>query len=1090
MGLSYTPGKGWNVSYEKTDYKNDYNTNLPVSFYIEFDDKKEVRRQLGGKQRRTELGIEQGYTIYKVYPNGTTDVDRSGTFKTFGLVSDNNEKYEKFKSNMFKEISDKQDQGKKNAETNKRNQELNDIANESIARNTNLNKAYNTVINIANGTKGNDYLNQRSVIEKIGGISPTALDNLKKQYKLYYVNEKVSPWSTSLAKAPPYGEFKSDWYLKEYSDVQQDWDTAVAQDNVDVTYRFGNSPSTWAQYHYTNFGSKPSQNRRGNPTEATIITDSYLEKKLTDAQLQELRDKTLGVSDDIGEDIQSTIENTPELSALWKKAREGDEYWQKIAQEQYLDLSDPNDFYYAFTTSEREQDKALAQKLKQDGSLYITDLEEAILDAAGNKSLTEVKKFGALVQNVLQDTVNEVKKAKLQEQNLNLYKGLPGFEEIFGLSSTLSESILGDSGIGGYMGFVGGGEYADNLEQAIQQAAGLGLSSNSVIYNWEKWFTDTLAEKYVEQYSDLFDKELSKLNILEAVLPGNEEFNDYVNSNEEVLAAYDNKVRQAPLGQIPSKAEFGKQHWESTGSKNKSKYNTSMFKDITSFYDAKTGLFTEDFLRNAYFNTTGELVNFLQSLEGDTDAQNLLATITNGKIGDGVVSNDLESLRKNIEVKLEDYDKQKNRDINLDYVLNEENQSPILVESQFVRDFIQDYLKPRFDYSRSMDEFIEYMDVRQEEQNPFQTQNILDALKLTAEIRAESVINEANNKDRAFDPTFYFDPLRTVDGRNVYAIDEARKGQYEKQKQVVADDWDTAKANPNALIDPSNPSLGTWAQQAYRYGLDLNNKNSFSKLHYETKGKTDAYKFDGAEDNYTLGQVRTKIYQEIFPELLSEAEGMSGVFGQFITPEEFADEALAGVELFSDEQYEELLDSFGLGGFKGTIDELKSTLQEALQGGSALDIREGIKYLNEQRKKPTQEKLGITYIQRESDYQTGDYPAETQLYKMFQSAGYAGDEDQFYEEFFPDVDRKEQSLLSAAGQGKGLDLELPDLSDPYAALSSISSLFPEDEDLLDEEGTTAKPKTSYFTVGLNEDLSKKYKQDEDLFGDLSGLISF
>ena len=1101
MGLSYTPGKGWNVSYEKTDYKNDYNTNLPVSFYIEFDDKKDVRRKLGGKQRRTQLGIEQGYTIYKVYPDGTTDVDKSGTFRTFGLVSDNNEKYEKFKRNINQEVLDKKEQGKKNAKTNERNQELNDIANTAIAKNTALNNSYNAVINVANGTKGNDYLGQRGTIEKSlesYGVDSSVVDNLKSQFKLFYLTEKLQPWSENLAKDPPYGEFKPRWYLDQYKDISDAWAKAQELDNIDITERF-KTDTTWAKYHYTNFGSKPSENRRGNPAEEDAKTLSYLEPKLTDAQLQDLRDKTLGISPDIGQQMTEYVKNTPSLSNAWESAKKGDSYWKNLAKQNYLDINDPNDFYYLFSLSNRPQDVAAREKLQQEGSLFISDVEDAILTAAGNKSLTEVKKFGALTQNVLQDTIQEIKEQKIQEQNLNLYKGLPGFEEIFGLSSTLSESILGDSGVGGYLGMMGGGEYKDSLERSIAQAAGIGLSSNSVIYNWEKWFTDQLAESYIKGYRDLYDKELSKLNILNAALPKAEDFNAYVNANQNVLDAYDAEIRGKTGDQIPSRAEFGRKHWVETGSKNPGSYDTSMFKDPKSFYDPKTGLFSEEFLYDAYYNTTGEIVNFLNSLD-DAEAEDLLSTITNGSLGEGSVLSDLESLKTNIQNRMEGYNNQTSRDITLDWSIDDEPQQALLVETEFVQDFVQDYLKPRFDYSRSMDEFVEYMDVRQEEQNPFQTQNILDALKLTAEARSKNLINEANNVDRAFTVDFYMNPISQL-GDAAQDLTDARRQEYENQAAVVGNDWERAKIaearrrngqdpGEEDWIDPSNKSLGKWTEQAYRYGFDINKKEHFARLHNEAKGSFEGYNFDGARDNYTRGEINSKIYREIFPELLNEAEGMSGVFGEFITPEEFAYEALKGVERFSDEEYNELLKSFGLSDFQGTIDELREVLQDALRGGAALDIREGIKYLNEKREKPTQEKLGITYIQREADYETGEYPGETQLYKMFQSAGYAGNEDQFYEEFFPDVDRKEQILLTQAGGGKSFDLEFPDLNDPYAALSSLSNLFPEDEDASLLEEKEEKPKTSFFTVGLDEDLSKKYKQDEEPLTDLTTFLQF
>ena len=44
-----------------------------------------------------------------------------------------------------------------------------------------------------------------------------------------------------------------------------------------------------------------------------------------------------------------------------------------------------------------------------------------------------------------------MKKAKEKEQMLDLYKGLGGFSEIMDINKQLSNSILGDSGVGGIL---------------------------------------------------------------------------------------------------------------------------------------------------------------------------------------------------------------------------------------------------------------------------------------------------------------------------------------------------------------------------------------------------------------------------------------------------------------------------------------------------------------------------------------------------------------------------------------------------------------------------------------------------------------
>jgi hypothetical protein len=187
------------------------------------------------------------------------------------------------------------------------------------------------------------------------------------------------------------------------------------------------------------------------------------------------------------------------------------------------------------------------------------------------------------------------------------------------------------------------------------------------------------------------------------------------------------------------------------------------------------------------------------------------------------------------------------------------------------------------------------------------------------------------------------------------------------------------------------------------------------------------------------------------------------------------------------DSWNEVLKEVGLEDFTGTLDELKEYIIEALRTGSAQEIREQIKYLNEKRKKPTQEILGVTYIEREEDYKKEQPKAETQLYKTFQSAGFQGTEDEFYEEFFPDLNREDQALLTKAGSDEGLTFDFGDYSDPFASLTSIQSFFGDEEDEADDEEDTG-PTTNYFSLDLNlddEDEDYKSKTATSILGDFT-----
>jgi hypothetical protein len=367
-----------------------------------------------------------------------------------------------------------------------------------------------------------------------------------------------------------------------------------------------------------------------------------------------------------------------------------------------------------------------------------------------------------------------------------------------------------------------------------------------------------------------------------------------------------------------------------------------------------------------------------------------------------------------------------------------------------------------------MNEFVEYLDVRQEEQNPFQTQDIINATQLIANLRSKAYLDSiAKTPERYFNADFYFNP----------SGDAARTDAYANQASTVGADWEAAKNG-----DPY------WAQQAYRFGIDLNNKEQFARMHFQVKGQGQGY--DAADDILNASKVTDQIYNSILPALKEEALKQGSVFGQFITPDEFANEMLAGLDPNDKSTWDEVLKRYGLTDFKGTVEELKDYIKDTLRTGTAEEIRAQIKYLNERRQRPTQEVLGLTYIERPEDYTDQMATPQTELFKTFQSAGYQGTEDEFYTKFFPDLDRSEQTLLTKAGSNEALRTYGLDTSDPFASLGTIESFF-------DEPAPTTTSKTtdtsldSYFKLGLDEDEEEGYQKSasgEKILGEFTSMF--
>jgi hypothetical protein len=768
---------------------------------------------------------------------------------------------------------------------------------ETAEQNTNKNNAYNTVIKISRNTSGGDYVKQRELIRQLEGtgLSDQFKNTLENNFKAFYTTEKLQTWDPKLGAKPPYGEFNSSYYKTQSPAAAQQWDSAVANDDIDITQRYGEGG--FYLQHYTTQG-KPA-GLRGNKAEVTAAANEYLETPPTDADLQAARTLQLGVDTDTQTE---RLLNIPAVASEWEKAKRDDPYWKEQAKEKFLDINKADEFAALFRLSDRPEDQIVRLNYNANAGYGITELEDALGEAVGEKIIVDVKRFGALTQDVLKQTIDEMKKAKAKEQEISIFKGFGAFGEIVDINKELSNSILGDSGVGGVLSFTGGGKAQESLEKSLSKVTG--INTNNTVYNWQKWFDETLKTKY------------------------------------------------------------------------------------------------EDNLELGY--TT------------------------------------------------------------------EEAKEQVRIEAGFAKEFVDKYLIPRFDESRSMDEFVEYLDVRKSEQNPFQTQDILNAAKLVADLRAQKYLDDVKaTPGRYFDSNFYFRPTG----------DKAREDDYANQSSTVAADWEAAKNGDEY-----------WKSQAYRFGVNIEDKDAFARMHFQVRGQGRGY--DPADDILNASKVSDYIYTQILPALKEEALKSGTVFGQFITPEEFADEMLRSLDPNDKSTWDEVLKRYGLENFKGDIAELKEYIKETLRTSSAQEIRENIKYLNEKRQKPTQEALGVTYIERPEDYKDEEIKGETELYRTFQSAGFKGTEDEFYNDFFPDMDRSEQALLTKSGKDESLKTSGLDFTDPFASLGTIESFFDADE----PEPTADKPEpktNSYFRIAMGEDEDEpltKSKSGSSILGEFTSMF--
>lgn len=885
-----------------------------------------------------------------------------------------------------------------NSQLNVKNQQLNQEAQKLNINNTQLNadnlklntqntainNVYSKTVSLASTTKGGDYVSNRDQLSTQdlinAGLSKadaeSVIKGVKDNYKLFYQTEKLIPWDSSLGAAPPHGTFDPAYYKGQNPTVNEAWKQAVAIDDIDITQRYGENNYYWQ--HYTTTGK--TQGLRGNKEEDIIAANRYTEAALTDKEIQDIRDLQLGVDTDT---ITERLLNIPEVANEWTKARQGDPYWAQLAKEKYLDPKKADEFAALFRLSDRPEDKQISLSYNVNAGTGVTQLEDAINEAIGAKAEIDTKKFAALNQTILKDTIQQMKKVRAEQEVMSFYRGFSGFSEVLDVNKELANSLLGDTGVGGILSYTSAGKAEEDLLGALQNVTGM---RSNVGYNWQQWFDKAIKEKYGIDYS-MFEP---------------------LEEKKDIISAFTSTDKKP--------------------------------------FDATTGKFNDEFLKSAGFDTTEKLVTFLEA-QGE-EGKTILNAIK-GDPGESAKSI-LVPIQSRLEADIRTLDDAKDRGIATSYQAGDKIEM-MNIEAQFARNYIDEYLLPRFNTARSMDEFVEYLDVRQEEKNPFQTQDTYDAVKMLGELYSKKYLDGIKQEGpRSFDPNFYFNPTG----------DESRATDYARQKQTVEEDWAKAKAG-----DPY------WNSQVYRFGIDVNNKAAFARMHFEVKGQGQGY--DAADDITNASKIKNYLYETVVPVMKEEAFKSDAIFGQFITPEEFADEMLQGLDPEkTPEAWKEVLDRYGISEVGGTLDDVKQYIIETIRTGSAQDIREQIKYLNEKREKPTQEILGVTYIDRPEDYKDEAAKPTTELYSIFQKSGYQGTEDEFYTNMFPDLDRSEQVLLTKSGRDDALKSYGLDLSDPFASLGTIEGFFPEEKKEVDKKTSKETTKdfyTNYFRIGRDDD---------------------
>ena len=1024
----------------------------------------------------------------------------------------------------------------------KNNANLNAEATTLNNQNTAKNTFYTNVNNVVNATKQGSYsylnakqtiANQKKTLTDAGIFDADAnkvIDGIigsTGQYRNYYLSERVTPWDPSVLPANlssttkqrtdlganfnKYTNGTNGYYVTETKQGQAAkaiWDKAVAEDNLDIVGRYG-SLEAYAKQDYLNQITDPTRSAadiasiRGSQASAlSPLVTEYREQVFPDAQKQQTLDqvqnkifglvtaKTPGATGyefrDVQQGLSDLISTDKTINKIWTDAKTEvllgqatggtPGQWTKLTKSLGVKdsmITDQDSFgtllsRVATLNAADAGDKKIIDDnnalfktvsgLKnnsafQDLISYTPAINDAFTASVQASEKTQIEKFGQMRQNILRDTIDQLKIAKQQENNIAFFKSSSVGQEFVALTQDIKGSLLGDLGVGGISPL---GSSQQNFNKRLD--VGLGDvfgTKNGLIYNWENWFNNEIEKKYAGGID----------------IP-----NDYVAP----------RFRTQSAGFVDKTTIASWKKYDDAYAVLKTNPNDLFAKSVVA--NAPT-----DYVPVANRKTINKTW---------TDYETQLKTA-------GYVDpQTLASWSKYDE----EYNKTKVIPANApaDYIVPEKRMNQ---DIQFAKDFFSTYLKPRFDASQSITEFQDYIDVVKGTQNPFQTQDRLDALKLAAQTSVSKWFADLQKAgDSKFNSEYYFDPNGYLKTKGVgdpnnpllpgtaftdYSLTDAGKTA-QQQSNKVNTDWESAKRG-EATKDAYGNDIN-WLQQAYNYGVDLNNKAAFAQLHYQlvglnapeldvngnivrdANGNIVKRQFDAAPDVYAPQIAQTYITQILTPYLIDKANKIGSVFGEFVKPSDYVDQVLKAVNLPENkEQWANILEKNGLDP-NASLTELKDTLINALTQDSTLDIKTRLGKLIEEGKTPTQTELGVEYLQKPTV--SGTPTTASGVYAVFKNAGYSGNEKDFYSTFLPDASQEDINIMNAAytpaGQAGSL---LPTISGTGTEqIASMAQLFG-DSSITEVLGTAGISAPSAKPGGLGGLLSGSDDDDDVGIGD-------
>lgn len=304
-----------------------------------------------------------------------------------------------------------------------------------------------------------------------------------------------------------YTDGKNGFYVtetKQGQDAKAVWDKAVAEDNLDIIGRYG-SLEAYAKQDYLKQITDPTKSaadiaaiRGSQKAPLSPLVTEYREKVFPDAGKQQTLDevqnkifglvaaKTPGATGyefrDVQQGLSDLISSDKTINKLWTDAKNEvllsratggtPGQWTKLIKNLGVNdsmITDQDSFgtllsrVATLNTADAGDKKIIddnnalfktVSELKnntafQDLISYTPAINDAFTASVQSSEKAQIKKFGEMRQSILQDTINQLKIAKQQENNIAFFRSSSVGQEFSALTQDIKGSLLGDLGVGG-----------------------------------------------------------------------------------------------------------------------------------------------------------------------------------------------------------------------------------------------------------------------------------------------------------------------------------------------------------------------------------------------------------------------------------------------------------------------------------------------------------------------------------------------------------------------------------------------------------------------------------------------------------------